>query len=143
MDCFERKTYEALFRKEEIEIVRWDKMDCEALVAMFRNEQIRKAAESLVSYVEQDSESDDMKEKLGRYLYPAGRFDNMMLFLRCAVQEVGRVEMLALLNKNVAQSNPYNEPLWVLWGRFLTDVLDALRHWTHCSNKVLERMPYF
>lgn len=143
MDCFERKNYELLFSKEEIEIVRWDKMDCEALVAIFRNEQIRRAAESLVSYVEQYSETDNMKKKLGRYLYPAGRFDNMMLFLRCAVQEEGRVEMLDLLNQNVAQSNPYNEPLWVLWGRFLTDVLDALRQWTRYSAKVMERMPYF
>ncbi len=143
MDYFERKTYESHFSKEEIEIVRWDQMDCEALVTIFRNEQIRQAAESLVSYVEQYSETDDMKKKLGRYLYPAGRFDNMMLFLRCAVQEEGYVGMLDLLNQNLAQSNPYNEPLWVLWGRFITDVLDVLRQWTGCKDKVMERLPYF
>ena len=143
LDYFERKTYESHFSKEEIEIVRWDQMDCEALVTIFRNEQIRQAAESLVSYVEQYSETDDMKKKLGRYLYPAGRFDNMMLFLRCAVQAEGYVEMLDILNQNLAQANPYNEPLWVLWGRFITDVLDALRQWTCCKDKVMERLPYF
>lgn len=143
MDYFERKTYESYFSKEEIEIVRWDQMDCEVLVTILRNEQIRQAAESLVSYVGQYCETDDMKKKLGRYLYPAGRFDNMMLFLRCAVQEEGYVEMLDLLKQNLAQSNPYNEPLWVLWGRFITDMLDVFRQWTCCKDKLMERLPYF
>ena len=143
MDCFELKSYELFFRKEAIELVRWDEIDREALVAMFHNEKIRRAAESLVSYVEQYSETDNMKKKLARYLYPAGRFDNVMLFLRCAVQEEGCVGMIDLLNQNFAQSNPYDEPLWVLWGRFLTDVLDVLREWTCCKDKVMERIPYF
>lgn len=143
MECFERKTYEMLFRKEEIEIVRWDKMDCEVLAAIFRNEQIRRVAESLVSHVEQYSEKDDMRKKLSRYLYPAGRFDDMMSFLRCIVREESCEAMLTLLNQNFTQSNPYNEPLWVLWGRFLIDVLDALRQWNCCRDKVMERIPSF
>jgi hypothetical protein len=111
-------------------------MDGDVLARIFRQEQIRKAAESLVNFVEQASEVDETRKRLGRYLYPAGSFDNLMLFLRCTVRGKDCKEMLEFLNQSFERSNPYNEPLWVLWGRFLTDVLDALRQWTCCKDKV-------
>lgn len=143
MDSFELKTYAPLFHKEAMEIVRWDKIDSDALAGIFGQGQIRRAAESLVNYFDQVSGTNDTRKKLGRYLYPAGSFDDMMLFLRCVVRAEGYEEMIMLLNQNFARANGYNDPLWIIWGRFLTDVFDMLKQWARCKDKVIYRMQYF
>lgn len=143
MESFERNIYESLFDKAAVEVVRWDKIDSGSIEKIFCRDQIRLAAKSLVNYFDHACKTDDMREKLGRYLYPAGNFDGMMLFLRCAVRGEGCETMLEFLNQSFEQSNPYNEPLWVLWGRFLTDVLDVLRQWICCKDNVMERIKYF
>jgi hypothetical protein len=139
MDCFERKKYESYFSKEAQDTVRWDKVDSEAIQGIFSEERLRLAAAGIVNYFGGTWRNDGRK-KLCRYLYPAGNFEDMLMFLQCAVKGEGCGEMIMCLNRNFARDNGYNEPLWVIWGRFLTDVLDVLRQWIRCDDRAIERI---
>ncbi|MBP2660853.1 MAG: hypothetical protein H6Q69_3885 [Firmicutes bacterium] len=140
MECFDLKSYEPYFHKERVEITRWDSIDDNVIRYMFYQEPLRSAAESFVSYFGNVFEGDERYKKIGRFFYPAGNFDAMLSFLRYAVSQKDCNTEIICLTRIFAQDNCYNEPSWILWGRFLNDVLDMLKQWKGYDDKAVEHI---
>lgn len=117
--------YAFLFPVEMEALPRWDCVTLEIAKKIFLpySETIR----HLSGYV--NNLNTESNKRLNAFLCDGRNFVNIIAFLTSIVensQSKFKELVNSLINQELQDWNCYYEPLWVLWKRYLQDILDAL-----------------
>ena len=163
MDRLDLETFEMYLKRETVEIIRWDAIDYNTVYFLFSKEPLKSAVNSLLTYfgiplkkchgVEKISDecgsrykySKELK-KVGRFLYPAGNFDDVLLFLQSAARRNAPKNaakyyydfVIPSITASLERNNCYHEPSWILWKRFWIDVFGVLKCWSQLDKNAVK-----
>jgi hypothetical protein len=117
---------------EVIEIKRWDRLELQSAKELFL--QYTDSIKTLLEIANGLEQKEFLT--LERYLCYGRKLANMLRFLKTVFdgnQESYTNIVIPVIEAELQNLNGYDEPAWILWKRYLQNVLDVLRRWDNAA----------
>lgn len=147
MEGFNIGDYKKYFKTENIEIVRWDKIDFNSVRLMFLEEPLKTSAQTLLEHVKMLSKEEIEQEFDG--ISTEYRFDQIIdlidlyasdeeCFIISDEDDNGESDLLKyMMSQNEARlgTSHFNDPYWILSKHLFMDILRVLESWSYINSK--------